>query len=1175
MIDAAALLSDLKQRLPNLEDDLRARTEASDEAGRALDAELRGQYAAEREASRTADAYEVWRDAWVTQVAVAWLLSLVFVRYLEDNALVPPRIAGSRDRWQRADDFRQLYIQAHPTHSDARFLQHVVFDLVGAVPAAAGLFGQHNLARAVAPSGDMATTLLDFFKKQGDDGALVHDFGGMRRDTRFLGDLYQDLSEAARSRYALLQTPDFVEEFILDHTMEPALETFGLEGFRILDPTCGSGHFLLGAFGRLLDRWQAREPNTPVADLARRAMDSVWGVDINPFAVAIARFRLLLAALDACGVERLDAAPAFEPRVTVADSLLAPMELGIERGMVGEDVAATRATYGAPFHAVVGNPPYITVKDKNLNKLYRGHYDACHMKYALAAPFTEMFFNVARRGGYVGLIVANSFMKREFGKPLIERVLPRHDLTHVIDTSGAYIPGHGTPTVILFGRKQPRQADTLRAVLGIRGEPTTPSVPSDGAVWSSIRDHAGDGESFENDFITVADVDGARFDSHPWSLQGGGAGPLKAQIESHSIATLGMRAAHVGPVAICGEDEVYVFEGRVAPGLRRHVVPLALGNFIRDWTGAGYPPVIHPFTALGGRPLEPLPSELLRWFWRYRDVLRRRAAFGVLHEDRGKAWFEYRDYYRDKLATPLSIAFAEVSTHNHFVLDRGGKVFKQTAPVIKLPAEASEADHLALLGLLNSSAACFWLKQVCHCKGFGGVNEGLRWENWDPFYQFAGTKLRDFPLVDVPGSVRRLATRLDAAARAYAEASERAGLTAVGEAGYATEAVRDAALHAMVAMQEELDWHVYRAYGLLDGVPEADRLTTDGIPPPVRFGERAFEILMARKIVAGELQTAWFERHRGTPITEVPSHWPADYRATVEARLRAIARNKTLRLLEQPEHKRRWSTEPFADLVARNTRGWLLDRLETPAYIPHADRETPTFDPPTMMSTAHLAERAAADEAFLAVARVYAGRDDFDLTALVTDLVKSEAVPALPALRFKAAGLRKRAIWERVWDLQRREDAAEQVDIPVPPKYGSGDFRDTVSWRMRGKLDVPKERFNLYPYAATAEDAGVYVTWAGLDHLQRAQAVAAAYLDRKDHRGWPTDALVPFLAELDQLVPWLKQWHNDVDPEFGQRMGDYYAEFVQSQAHELGQALDDLRAWAPPKRTRGRRKKKV
>jgi hypothetical protein len=80
------------------------------------------------------------------------------------------------------------------------------------------------------------------------------------------------------------------------------------------------------------------------------------------------------------------------------------------------------------------------------------------MKYSLGAPFTERFFELAVTGrgsqpaGFVGLITANSFMKREFGAKLIEQVLPRLDLTHVVDTSGAYIPGHGTPTVILFGR---------------------------------------------------------------------------------------------------------------------------------------------------------------------------------------------------------------------------------------------------------------------------------------------------------------------------------------------------------------------------------------------------------------------------------------------------------------------------------------------------------------------------------------------------------------------------------------------------------------------------------------------------------------------------------------------------------------------------------------------------
>ena len=114
------------------------------------------------------------------------------------------------------------------------------------------------------------------------------------------------------------------------------------------------------------------------------------------------------------------------------------------------------------------------------------------------------------------------------------------------------------------------------------------------------------------------------------------------------------------------------------------------------------------------------------------------------------AWFAYGHISREKFLTPVTITFAEVATHNHFVLDRGGKVFKQTAPVIKLPADATEDDHLGLLGLLNSSVACFWLKQVCHNKGSTVDQHGARQRTapFEDFYAFNSTKVADFPLTD-------------------------------------------------------------------------------------------------------------------------------------------------------------------------------------------------------------------------------------------------------------------------------------------------------------------------------------------------------------------------------------------------------------------------------------------
>ncbi len=76
---------------------------------------------------------------------------------------------------------------------------------------------------------------------------------------------------------------------------------------------------------------------------------------------------------------------------------------------------------------MVGNPPYITPKDTALNRLYRKRYsDVCKGTYALTVPFMQRFFQLAKSkhgsgmAGWAGQITSNSFMKREFGAPLIE-----------------------------------------------------------------------------------------------------------------------------------------------------------------------------------------------------------------------------------------------------------------------------------------------------------------------------------------------------------------------------------------------------------------------------------------------------------------------------------------------------------------------------------------------------------------------------------------------------------------------------------------------------------------------------------------------------------------------------------------------------------------------------------
>ncbi len=1212
-----ALLETLQSAVRALEADLEQRVEADSELAEAVTR----QYRAAKQAGRTAEAEADFREALVTQAAVAWVLACVFVRFLEDGGFLDGGRAdggsAGRLRWlggadeadlRLARDHECAYFRDHPRHGEREYLLHV-FRTVEALPGMGPLFDEaHNPLWTITPSADGARDLLETFRAADPEtGEPRHPFVARRDDgtldTRFLGDLYQDLSEAARKRYALLQTPEFVEEFILDLTLTPAIETFGHGAVTVIDPACGSGHFLLGAFGRLLELARRDRPGDGVRTLVQDVLDRVAGVDLNPFAAAIARFRLLVAAIDACDIGRLVEAPGFRVKVAAGDSLLhgrrpeklfdpqdtlAGFEDPYEHFYLAEDPELLREILGHPYHVVVGNPPYITVRDKGLNGLYRERFDSCYRQYSLVCPFLERFFDLARRpvgddpstAGFVGAIVANSFMKREFGKRLIQDILPRWDLTHVVDTSGAYIPGHGTPTVILAGRQRAPVADEVRAVLGIRGEPETPVDPARGEVWTEILELIGQ-PGGEGEYVSTADAPRRRFVEHPWSLQGGGAAALRDRMDAGSSARLDDIVEAVGFYQDTHADEAFV---QPAAFPERHGIEVAFrpqirGEGVRDWGAVSNEAILFPYDEnLEQWKRFPVDGRWI-WLWRLRTKLWSRSTFGGgTYRSAGRPWYDWHQFPKDRARTPLSIAFAFVATHNHFVLDRGGKVFNRSAPVIKLPPEATEENHLGLLGLLNSSAGCFWMKQVFHDKGVGGIGGGIGDEAWEPRYEHDGTKTKLFPVP--PKRPLALARHLDELARktsrslpgqVFHDRGSRPDRQRLNAARRTWEFEH----HRMIALQEELDWQVYALYGLTD---EPLTLPDPASAQPLELGQRAFEIVLARQLAAGELKTTWFERHGSTPITDLPSHWPDDYRALVERRIALIESDKNIGLIERPEYKRRWNTEPWEAMEERALRSHLLDRLEAEALW---SRERPE-----LLSAARLADLVARDEAFRSAAALYRGREDYDLTKLVTELASAEAVPYLASQRYKPSGLKKRARWERTWELQRAEAALdarvelpendpqrltpkqaekrkrEEIgEIPVPPKYKSADFRSSTIWSHRGKLDVPKERFVAYPGAEREADPTPVFGWAGWTALERMKALATYTLERKDREGWPQERLLPLLAGLAELLPWVKQWHNDFDPTAGMGLGDYFAGFLAEEARGLGVTVEELERW--------------
>lgn len=1060
------------------------------------------------EEEKAGEDFEVWTDLLSRRAAVLWVLKAVYVRVLEDRKLLKPvRIADGMSE--------QLFEKLAPHLGETAYLRWIYRDLASRVGGLPELFSP-QAAEVAEPSNEHSRGLIAFFRHKDADTGTQYEFGEEHFDGELMGDLYQELDPLVKERFALCQTPEFVRTFMLDRTLGAAIAEYGADRVRVLDPACGSGHFLIDALKKLTGALIMQHPDWEKRRVVEHALERVVGIDLNDYACGLARARLVMTAAELSGAEDLAEAGRFHPRVYWADGLEqvekegSGEQMGLFEGKKekisaelsrGDTREELRKVFEGGFEVVVANPPYITEKDSarkdyHREKVGKGQrYISAYREYSLASPFAERCFQLARPGGYVGMITSNNFMKREFGKPLIEKVLGGIDLTLVVDTSQAYIPYHGTPTVILIGRNRKPVGPSIRAVMGKRGESGTPSEPAKGKVWMSIVEGV-DRVGFENEYVSVAEVGREVFKKHPWSLGGGGAAELKERIEQGAPVRLGTVASEIGFICMTRADEIY-FTPKAA--LKRAGVPdefisiTVEGDKVRDWGIHEPNTTLFPYNGKLEPVSEAQAPSVHRFLWPYRALLWLRREPNGNHREIGLTWWEWSRFQRNRFRTPLSIAFAFVATHNHFVLDRGGKVFKQSAPIIKLPAGASEDEHLALLGLLNSSTACFWMKQVFHAKG--GVDR-CQVEAWDMHFEFDSTKIKLFPIPKDHPNTLPYANTLDQLAQQRTQrsiASLLADPTLSSDPATLRKALNTRKqqdlldLQRMIALQEELDWQCYALYGLEIGVPLcppehiAPTIPTH-LPWCLRFAQRdaQYRTELAQGQTPSELPSDWFVRHGWEPVTQLPADLPETQRKLIQERIKRIEQNPALRLIESPNFKRRWYKPDYAAEEQEALSQWLAERIEQAAK----ERAKP-------FSIEQMAAALQDDPRVLSVCEVLTGRSDFSLKALVRDSVVADAVPNHPHHIYKESGWDKRKVWERTWEEQRRQDAGETIEPGVPPAYGSGDFLKTEYWQLRGKLDVPKERFIAFTEIPGRNEQNALYGWAGWTPIARIRAILA------------------------------------------------------------------------------------
>src|SRR5688572_22102503 len=321
---------------------------------------------------QVAEDFDLWTDLLSRRAAVLWVLKSVYVRVLEDRGLLTP----GRLLDQEA---QQLFERLAPNLGETAFLRWIYRDLASPNGGLPELFSPQP-AEIALPSDELSRALIHFWRHSDHDTDRQWGFAEERFEGELMGDLYQELDPVVKDRFALCQTPDFVRAFILDRTLTPAIETFGADEVRLLDPACGSGHFLIDSLKRLVAATASKHGDWDRRHVVAHALDRVVGIDLNDYACALARARLIMTATELAGLTSLADAATFHPHVYWADgleqvereeqkpslqyALFEKVEDKPRATLTRSDVrAALRKVLATKFHAVVANPPYITEKD--------------------------------------------------------------------------------------------------------------------------------------------------------------------------------------------------------------------------------------------------------------------------------------------------------------------------------------------------------------------------------------------------------------------------------------------------------------------------------------------------------------------------------------------------------------------------------------------------------------------------------------------------------------------------------------------------------------------------------------------------------------------------------------------------------------------------------------------
>ncbi len=557
-------------------------------------------------------------------------------------------------------------------------------------------------------------------------------------------------------------TPDYIVDYIVNNTVNKLVEgkkigpRGGVSRLRILDPACGSGSFLIGAYQFLLDwhrdeyvsdgldKWskgkapriyQSRkgEWRLTTDERKRILLNNIYGVDIDPQAVEVTKLSLLLKVLEGEDEQSIGkqmslfqerVLPDLSNNIKCGNSLIGPdfydhqqLDIFGEEEIYRVNAFDWNTEFGpimkdGGFDAVIGNPPYVRIQAMkewapSEVEFYKQHFkSASKGNYDIYVVFVERGLQLLNKKGRMGYILPHKFFQAKYGAPLRELIAGGKHLSEIVHFGDQQIfVGATTYTCLQFLNKAGSNSFRYAEVQDLdgwrsRGAASEIEIPADRTTASEWNFVVGPGAAL---FERLSQM------------------PVKLRDVAERMAQ-GIRtsANEVYVLALVSENENML---RAQSKQLDRVVPLERGVVLSFLKGREIKPyqilpsgqvVIIPYRVKGDRN-ELIPEdELLRNFPNTHTYLCKNKTF-LEERERGRMkgvqWYGYVYPKNIEVMTSPKILVPDIADRASFALDESGQYAFTSGYGITLKDSISET-YKYILGLLNSKVLDFYLKQV-------------------------------------------------------------------------------------------------------------------------------------------------------------------------------------------------------------------------------------------------------------------------------------------------------------------------------------------------------------------------------------------------------------------------------------------------------------------------------